>query len=91
MWLSLVVFASGLLLTCCAWYRSTYVYVRVFFGFMMFVLVRRVVWCTCIHCIFGNNLFGALQRVMRNQQAQILFLVSYLTQQHSWHAITYCG
>ena len=57
MWLSLVVFASGLLLICCAWYRSTYVYVRVFFGFMMFVLVRRVVWCTCIHRIFGNKKF----------------------------------
>ena len=58
MWLSLVVFASGVLLICCAWYHSTYVYVRVFFGFMMFVLVRRAVWCTCIHCIFGKKKFA---------------------------------
>ena len=49
MWLSLVVFASGLLLICCAWYRSTDVYVHVFFGFVMSVLVRRAVWCICIH------------------------------------------
>ena len=57
MWLSLVAVASGLLLICCAWYRSTYVYVRVFFGFMIFVLVRRAGWRTCIHCIFGNKKF----------------------------------
>lgn len=57
MWLSLVVFASGLLLIFCAWYRSTCVYVRVFFGFVMSVLFRRAVWCTCIHCIFGDKKF----------------------------------
>ena len=51
MWLSLVVFASGLLLIFCAWYRSRYKYVPVFFGFMMFVLVRRAVWCIYIHGI----------------------------------------
>ena len=63
MWLSLVVFASGLLLIGCAWYHSTYVYVRVFFGCMMFVLVRRAVWCTCIHCIFGDkNFFGCFTK-----------------------------
>ena len=54
MWLSLVVFASGLLLICCAWYRSSYVYVPVFFGFMMLVLVRRAVWCIHIHGIKKN-------------------------------------
>ena len=55
MWLSLVVFASGLLLICCAWCRSTYVYVPVFFGFVMSVLVRRAVWCICIYCCNANK------------------------------------
>ena len=55
MWLSLVVFASGLLLICCAWCRSTYVYVPVFFGFVMTVLVRRAVWCICIYCCNENQ------------------------------------
>ena len=52
MLLSLFVFVLGLVLNCIAWSCSTSqedVYVRVFFVSVMFVIVRRAVWCIVTH------------------------------------------
>lgn len=94
MWLSLVVFASGLLLISCAWYHSTCAYVRVYFGFVMCVLFRRAVWCTCIHCIFGDkNFLGCFTKGHEEPTSTnvISCFILYFTQQYSWRATTYCG
>ena len=58
MLLSLFILVAGISLNIYAWSVSTFqqdLYVRVFFGFVLLVFLRRCIYCIVIHCWIGTR------------------------------------